>query len=166
MKTFNDESGRTWEIAINVDCIKRVRALLDVDLLTAVDGDMVPRLTADPILLCDVLYAIIKPQADKLGVSDEDFGRAMAGDAIDHATEAMLAELVNFFPPRRRAPLAKAMETFAATQQAMADRAIKRLESPQMAAYIQRAMDKADAEIASMLASAGESSGASPATSA
>ena len=30
MKTFNDNAGRTWTVAINVDCIKRVKALLDV----------------------------------------------------------------------------------------------------------------------------------------
>ena len=38
MKTFNDNAGRTWTVAINVDCIKRVKALLDVNLLDAIEG--------------------------------------------------------------------------------------------------------------------------------
>jgi hypothetical protein len=32
MRTFNDNAGRTWTIAINVAAIKRVRGLLNVDL--------------------------------------------------------------------------------------------------------------------------------------
>ena len=44
-------------------------------------------------------------EADKLGVSDEDFGRAMAGDAILGATDALLDEIVDFFPNPKRAIL-------------------------------------------------------------
>ena len=109
MKTFTDNTGRAWQIAINVDAIKRVKALASVDLLDAVDGKLIERLVDDPVLLCDVVYSLCKPLADAAGVSDEDFGRSMAGDAIEHATSAMLEELVDFFPSRRRALLAKAV---------------------------------------------------------
>ena len=33
MKTFIDNAGRTWTVAVNVDAIKRVRDLADVNLL-------------------------------------------------------------------------------------------------------------------------------------
>jgi hypothetical protein len=112
MKTFTDNAGRTWTIAINVDAIKRVKGLLDVNLLEVVEGTLIERLIRDPVLLCDVVYVVCKPEADEKHVSDEDFGRAMAGDAIEHATRALLEELVLFSPsPRDRANLTRVLET-------------------------------------------------------
>jgi hypothetical protein len=112
MKTFTDNAGRTWTITINVDAIKRVRGLLKVDLLEIVEGTLIERLLRDAVLLCDVVYAVCKPEADTRTVSDEDFGRAMAGDAIEHATTALLEELVGFCPsPRDRANLGRVLET-------------------------------------------------------
>jgi hypothetical protein len=112
MKTFTDNAGRTWTIAINVDAIKRVKGLLDVNLLEIVEGTLIEKLIRDPVLLCDVIYVVCKPQADEQNISDEDFGRAMAGDAIEHATRALLEELVGFSPsPRDRANLQRILET-------------------------------------------------------
>ncbi len=112
MKTFTDNAGRTWTLAINVEVLKRVRGLVDVNLLDIIDGKLIERLYRDPVLLCDVVYAVCKPEADARSVSDEDFGRAMAGDAIEHATKALLEELVLFSPsPRDRANLQRVLET-------------------------------------------------------
>ncbi len=112
MRTFTDNAGRNWTLAINVDAIKRVRGLLEVDLLEIVEGRLIERLYRDPVLLCDVVYAVCKPEADAKGVSDEDFGRSMAGDAIEHATRALLEDLVLFSPsPRDRANLQRVLET-------------------------------------------------------
>ena len=90
MRAFTDNAGRSWSLAVNVDAIKRVKSLLGVNLMDAVEGTLLEKLVSDPVLLCDVIYAVCKPQADAQGVRDEDFGRAMAGDAIDLATTAML----------------------------------------------------------------------------
>jgi hypothetical protein len=114
MKSFTDSGGRTWMLAVNVDSIKRVRALCNIDLLSIVDGKLIDLLMANPIQVVDVAYAICKPQADQLGVTDEQFGAAMSGDAIDGATTALLEDLTDFFPKGRRmalkAALAKVME--------------------------------------------------------
>src|SRR5690606_35191593 len=91
------------------DAVKRVRSLLNVDLLAATDGALIERLVSDPILLCDVLYVLCKPQADEQGVTDEEYGRAMGGTAIDDGTTALLEELVDFFPQAKRRVLAKAL---------------------------------------------------------
>ena len=109
MKSFTDNSGRTWAVVINVDAIKRVRGLLHVDLL---DLNVLDRLIRDPILLCDVVYAVCQPEAESRQVSDVDFGRAMAGDPIDQATKALLEDLADFSPsPRDRANLKRVLET-------------------------------------------------------
>ena len=37
MRTFTDNAGRTWTVAINVAAVKRVRGLIKVDLYKLVD---------------------------------------------------------------------------------------------------------------------------------
>ena len=115
MKSFTDNAGRIWTIAVNVATIKRVRAICNVDLNAIVEMDeknnpstkLLEQLSSDPVLLVDVLYAVCKPEADAQGISDEEFGMAMAGDAIDHAATALLDEIVNFFPEAKRRALQK-----------------------------------------------------------
>jgi len=107
MHTFRDAEGREWQIAVNVATIKRVRDALDLDLLAAGDPDptkdAIVRLAGDPILLADTLFVLCREQAETRGVTDEQFGAALAGDPIDRATEALLAEIVDFTPaPRDR----------------------------------------------------------------
>lgn len=110
MKSFTDNTGRNWTLAVTVGTIKRVRALCNVDLaniITIEPGknpqmDLLERLASDPVLLVDVLYAVCKEEADNRKVSDEEFGRSMAGDAIELATAALLDEIIDFFPEAKR----------------------------------------------------------------
>ena len=118
MKSFTDNTGRTWTLAVTVGTIKRVRALCDVDLaniITINSGttpkvDLLERLGSDPVLLVDVLYAAVKPEADAKGVTDEEFGRAMSGDAIEMATTALLDEVIDFFPETKRKVFRKILD--------------------------------------------------------
>ena len=109
MKSFTDSLGRAWTLVVNVATIKRVRALCGVDLNSVIEVEdgkpsakLLERLSGDPVLLVDVLYAVCKPECDRLGVSDEDFGSAMAGDSVDAATQALLDEVIDFFPEAKR----------------------------------------------------------------
>ena len=130
VKTFIDNAGRTWTVAINVDAIKRVKSLLSINLLDAVEGKLIEQFITDPVLLCDVLYVLCKPEADARAVSDEDFGRAMAGDAIDAGTTCLLEELVDFFPSGKRRLLAKALSKLRTYQAKAVELANKRLDDP------------------------------------
>ena len=115
MTTFIDNKGRTWTLEVTVATVKRVRGLCKVDLNSIVELDknnkpsaeLLERLSSDPVLLVDVLYAVCKPQADKLNITDEDFGESMAGDAIEHATTALLEEVISFFPEAKRMVMQK-----------------------------------------------------------
>ena len=132
MKSFTDNLGRTWTLVVNVAAIKRVRALCGVDLnaIVEIDKDQNPtaelleRLSTDPVLLVDVLFAVCKPECDQKGVTDEDFGAAMAGDAIEQATSALLDEIVDFFPTAKR----MAMQKILAATRRFETLAKKRLE--------------------------------------
>jgi hypothetical protein len=128
MHTFNDNAGRTWTIAINVAMVKRVRGLVNVDLYTLVDDKLKPlgKLLSDPVQLVDVLYALCKDEAEKKNISDEDFGRALAGDAITHAADAFIEELVDFFPEARaRASLTKVLNKGRTVRDRLLDHAEK-----------------------------------------
>ena len=100
MKSFTDNLGRTWTLVVNVATIKRVRALCGVDLNAIIEVEdgkpetrLLEKLSTDPVLLVDVLYAVCQPECDRRQVTDEDFGSAMAGDAIDLATSALLNDI-------------------------------------------------------------------------
>lgn len=118
MKTFSDNTGRSWTISVTVGTIKRVRALCGVDLANIITLEpgknpqvaLLERLAADPVLLVDVLYAVCKPEADTKNVSDEEFGRSMAGDAIELATVALLDEVIDFFPEAKRQVFRKILD--------------------------------------------------------
>jgi hypothetical protein len=142
-------------VSVTVDAIKRVRALCEVDLLQAIDGKLLETLISDPITLCDCLYALCKPQADEAGVSDEAFGRAMAGDCLEQATQALLEDLVDFFPQRRRDLLRGALAKLKAVEARALELAEARLQSPEL-----------DDQVERMLSELGDWSGTAPASSA
>jgi len=129
MATFTDNSGRTWTVQVNVETIRRVRAMVAVDLLDTAGGEVLEKLITDPVLLCDVLYALCKEQADGQAVTDEQFGRAMAGDVIDQATEALLEELSGFFPSRKRRLVRAALQKLDALEEMALQAAEAKLES-------------------------------------
>jgi len=162
MRSFKDNQERQWSVEINVTAIKRVRGLTGEDLMQVIEGTLIEKLIRDPVLLCDVVYAICKPEADSRSVSDEEFGKAMAGDAIEAATTAVLEELVGFCPsPRDRANLGRVLQ---ATRKVM-DRARDLVEKKLDSGELDRLADCLLSE-GSGGATAGSSSTSAPASSA
>jgi hypothetical protein len=163
MKTFADNAGRTWTVTVNVDAIKRVRGLVGVNLLEVLEGKLIDQLIRDPVLLCDVVYAVCKPEADARNVSDEDFGRAMAGDAIEHATLALLEEIVNFsWSPRDRAILKRVLDATWTAMDRVRDLAEARLNSGELDRMVKQALATASDSSGAAQASAGSTPGPSP----
>jgi hypothetical protein len=130
MRQFKDNAGRTWTVDINVATLKRVRGLTGVDLMQVIEGTLIEKFIRDPVLLCDVVYAVCKPEADAAKVSDEEFGKAMAGDAIEAATGAVLDELISFCPsPRDRANLGRVLQATNRVMEKARDLTEKRIET-------------------------------------
>lgn len=156
MPAFVDNAGRTWAVAINVTAIKRVKALLDIHIPSLVDGkfESLAEVISDPITLCDVLYVLCKDQADKDGVTDEQFGQAMFGDALGNAADAFLGALADFFQsPRVRAAISKIRET-----NARMEARLNELTIPQILAI------DAQAEVDRLIGSSGNSPESSAST--
>lgn len=158
MHSFTDALGRTWTVEITVATLKRIRALAGVDLLEAAGGSLLDRLVSDPVLLADVIYACVKPQADERKMTDEDVGRALTGDAIDHATNALLAAFVAFFPSPRRRILERALAKLAGWREQALLAAQARLDDPALEAAVTAALARSPVP-------GGASSGSAPASS-
>jgi len=157
MRTFRDTEGRDWQVTVNVRTVKEVRSALGVDLADAVtvakDGtvraDLVERIAGDPCLLADILWVICREDAKGRGVSDVGFGRALAGDVIERATEALLDELVDFFPGAKRLFLRKAVEVARRYAGESAKALETALASPEFDARLKDALNSATSSPAS-----------------
>lgn len=152
MHTFKDNSDRVWTLSINVNAVKRCRALVSVDLYGLItDGFKgLGELLGDPPKFVDVLYVLCMDEANKRDVSDDVFGQSMGGDTLELAADAFTDELINFSPPRLRPGLKKVV----AASKALTER---------MTAILEERIDQLDlASIADRLTG---SSGNSPASS-
>lgn len=102
MGYFTDCKGAKWDVSIDIPTIKRVRSLTGIDLLNVAISDQqsgVFQALSDCVLFADVLYSICKPEADKRGISDEDFGRLLEVDPNEVAN-TVLEEIACFFQRR------------------------------------------------------------------
>lgn len=152
-KTFQDTQGRLWAVSITVRDAKRLRDLLGLNLYGLAENGFVGlgELLADPVQLVDVLYVLCKDQADERKLSDEEFGRAFAGDTIEAGAHAFLEAFTDFFPnPQRRDAIRKLLTTSETLGSRLMDRASSQLD---------------DLDVDSLLDQLIASSGTSPASS-
>ena len=143
MKAFQDNQGREWSLAIDTNGVKRVRDLLGVDLMEIVSkgSDVLERLYYDPVLIVDVLFVLLKPQADAEKITDQSFGEALTGDAIDRGHAALMAELPGFFRhPRQRKNLTKALSMMAKAEDRALELAGEMMDSPALRGKIEEAL--------------------------
>lgn len=149
MHIFTDNKGRKWDIVLNVNQMKRVRAVLGIDLVNVitldakgeVKVDLIDRIANDPCLLVDILCVLTEKQAASLGVSDIQFGESLAGDAIEDATKAFLDELVDFFPGAKRLFLQKAVTLARKYTLEMASALEKALSDPELEKRVAQSMN-------------------------
>ncbi len=160
MQKFIDRRGRVWIVDIDNTTLRRVKALTDVRLLDAIDGDLVTRLSSDPLLLGDVLFAICKPQADQQDVDDESFAEGLAGDSIDEACKALVDALVAYFPESRRRLLRKAADKQKMIEMRGLAAIEKRLDDPNL---VDRIVEDLERKLA--VPTSSDSSSDSPASS-
>jgi hypothetical protein len=109
MQKFIDRRGRVWIVDIDNTTLRRVKTLTGVRLLDAVDGDLIPQMTQDFLLLGEVLFAVCKPQADKDSVDQEAFESGLSGDCLTEARNALVEALLDFLPEDQRRLLSKAV---------------------------------------------------------
>lgn len=157
MQTFTDSEGRGWKLTITIDTVRRVQSLAGVNLVNIAEADegqqpLMTRLELDLVLLVDVIWAIVEPQASAAGITSEQFGQALGGEAIASAHDAFWRELADFFRQLRRGDQARAIERQIDLVQAGATAAEQRIDAIDIDGLVEQAL--------------GSSSGAPPASSA
>lgn len=157
VRAFTDTAGMRWVVALNVTLLRQIRQRLDLDLMRLLDdeGQILTRLASDPALLVDLIYLLCAEEAERLGISDETFGRRLGGDTLDAATDALLEAVVDFFPSAQR----RIGRTMLGKARAARDRITSRIETL-------LASPELDDEIDRALRMPGGQSGDSPASSA
>ncbi|MBN2132866.1 MAG: hypothetical protein JW741_25430 [Sedimentisphaerales bacterium] len=109
MHTFSDTENRLWTLNMTIGAVKRVKAARKVNLLDPLGHrlatnatrklrePLLTRIQTDVELLVDVIWLIVKPEADRLGVTDLQFAEALGGDAARDAYVAFMHEWRDFF---------------------------------------------------------------------
>jgi len=122
MKTFKDSAGRNWTITINVDTVKRLIAGINVNLCELNEGDppLILALERDASRLFDVVFEVIRPQAETLGVTAQQLAAGIDGPSLAEMATAFWGELADFFRPLRPAT-AKMIQDVTAIQQPPTD---------------------------------------------
>lgn len=114
---FVDELGRSWTIALNFGAGKRVRQNVTIvgedgkpaafDLLDAGNiGVTMAVLRSRFLTVGEILYQIVRPQAEERGITEEQFVDGCTGDALDRAAKVIEDELLVFFPKSLREVMA------------------------------------------------------------
>jgi len=104
MSTFKDALGREWSFSITVIEVKRLRELIQVDLLDFASekaDQMFNRLATDPVLLVDLMSILLTDQIQQLGLDERGFALGLVGEGLDNAMGALIREVANFSGPHR-----------------------------------------------------------------
>lgn len=151
MATF-EMLGKTWEIKITAPLMDRLRKDSTirtkdgkpVDLNEGL-GETMAALEADLITLVQVLSFCCEKQCEARGVTPDQFAEGLCGDELEHATQALIDAVIDFFPSRRRMILqALRRRSEAATQAAIEtlnDEATARKVDAEMRRRLQAAID-------------------------
>lgn len=137
--TFKDRNGREWTVALNVVAAKRVRELCGVNLADAPRTDLLVRLANDAILLADVLFALVKPQADAANITFDQFGESLDGEHMKAGLDAMLEGFPDFFSqPEQRRLMRSIVEKQKQLEPRVMELLEQKLNSPEVDAAIEK----------------------------
>lgn len=100
MPTFTDNKGRAWEVRLTLGLLTEVREQAGVKLgeVLRTEQGLADFVFGDVETLGKVLWVLCREQAERQGVTPEDFAHGFGGDTIEKAVEAVLGSVADFFP--------------------------------------------------------------------
>lgn len=113
VREFKDSEGRPWRLALTCASAARVRdnvSTMDAegksrpfDIVDAKAlGESVEAMRMNPLILGEVLHAVLMPDVHAKGLDKDGFLAGLSGDSLDAGREALEAEIVSFSPGRLR----------------------------------------------------------------
>lgn len=150
MRTFTDNAGREWHLAIGLATARHVKDQTGgrVDFIEQGQGstghNLFSALASDIALLGQVLWLLCESQASEAGMSELQFAEAFDMDTVARAQDALIEATIDFFPNRSRGLLregAAVARQIANEEAEIAERkAMTILRSPEMAAVMRAAI--------------------------
>lgn len=112
MKDFRDAENRTWKIDLNCDTVQQAKDVMGCNVLDLIDTEsaLFAQVLEFPVLVAKIVHVLCQEQIEKAGIDERTFRRAMNGDALSDATEALRSEIVNFSPRSTRPAMQRMME--------------------------------------------------------
>lgn len=112
-KTYTDANNRKWTVDISTAALKRMWSMAQfrLDSVFPEAGQEDPKSAINTyqafldndILVSEVLYAILKPECDKAGVSQEQFDDGLRNEFNVAAIMALHQAITDFSHPSRKA---------------------------------------------------------------
>ena len=110
MRTFDDATGQSWTVRVDLQTAKEWKRRLGFDVMGLPKAEWKPlgAILEDPVQMVDLLFLTCADECRRRNLTDEDFGRLLFGDAIEDAAVALIEAISDFFPsPSHRKTLAK-----------------------------------------------------------
>lgn len=95
MHTFKTDDGKSWEISIDIPTVKRL-ATRQEKPISLVDSEQVEALQRNFIATADLIFDLVKDQAESRQITEEQFGRQLSQTFVP-ARQALFDELLDFF---------------------------------------------------------------------
>lgn len=135
MPAFKDLNGREWIVRFTPRIITDIQQEIGVNPVSITDP-IFPKLADNLAMLVNCLWIVCRKQAQSMGVTDEQFGEALCGDPLDHASKAFVDGLLDFFPLSIREGLRAVSRQDEETRGAAMQMIEETLKDPKQAAAI------------------------------
>lgn len=163
MHKFKDKTGQEWSIELTIASARRCRDIAGADFFSTNLGELTTQLGQNAELLVNTIWAIVKPEAEKTGITADDFAGRFVGQTIVDATEALIGELCLFTPSPKVGETLREINT--RTKAIVEQAATLSLEKIRSGVVEQAAMAQVKKQL-DQVTTAGASSTSSPASSA
>jgi hypothetical protein len=94
MKKFKDNNGKEWTICLNIKTYKAIRDNVHIDII---DVENSFEKLKDPLITVSVLWEMVTNKDN-----EDEFYSGLGGDAYQSASDALVEEIIDFFPKERR----------------------------------------------------------------
>jgi hypothetical protein len=125
---FKDSEGREWDVGLPWDVVRRLKDKEGINLLEFAEDKFAKfrEVMSDPLAMLDLLWAIVKPQAEAKQMTRDQFEKAMGGDALYEAQLSFEGAYLFFtHNPKTRSALKRLLEKQKAMQEVTMERLVK-----------------------------------------
>jgi hypothetical protein len=102
MRFWKDTKGRQWAVDFTVAEVRRIQKETGIHVAKIMEIEEVAKLKDDELLFCDLLWSVHRLEAERLGLTREDFEGALSGPCIMEACDAVLFGATDFLSDSRK----------------------------------------------------------------